>query len=69
MSSASPIVHLRDIQKRPRILDVLERKRNRFRVFWLIEFFAEMVRLKCDDLSSSEPSERVVRMLHVCLPG
>ncbi|KAF9444826.1 aquaporin-like protein [Macrolepiota fuliginosa MF-IS2] len=43
MASTSPTIFLRDIQKRPRILDVLERQRDKNRLFWVMDFFAEML--------------------------
>ncbi|KAF5359549.1 hypothetical protein D9756_003401 [Leucocoprinus leucothites] len=43
MASAVPTVYLRDIQKRSRILDGLELRRNRRQLSWLMELFAEML--------------------------
>ncbi|KAF9048738.1 aquaporin-like protein [Panaeolus papilionaceus] len=38
---ATPLVHLRDIQKRMRVFTVWERKRNSKHVHWAVELFAE----------------------------
>jgi glycerol uptake facilitator-like aquaporin len=38
---ATPIVHLRDVQKRPRIFTVWEKRRNSNEVHWAMECFAE----------------------------
>ncbi|KAF9441948.1 hypothetical protein P691DRAFT_682528 [Macrolepiota fuliginosa MF-IS2] len=43
MASTSPTMFLQDIQKRPRILDVLEQQRDKKRLFWVMDFFAEML--------------------------
>ncbi|KXN89102.1 Putative aquaporin-7-like protein 3 [Leucoagaricus sp. SymC.cos] len=47
IEATAPIVYMRDVQKRPRILDILERQRNRNRLSWLMEFVAEMVYFQC----------------------
>ncbi|KAF4613507.1 hypothetical protein D9613_007568 [Agrocybe pediades] len=38
---STPLVHLRDIQKRPKIFTIWERKRNSDPVHWAMECFAE----------------------------
>ncbi|KAG6873937.1 hypothetical protein C0995_008976 [Termitomyces sp. Mi166 len=38
---AAPIVHLRDIQTRPRIFTIWEKQRNKKEVHWFMEMFAE----------------------------
>lgn len=42
----TPVIHLRDIQARPRIFTIWEEQRNKKEVHWLMEMFAEMVGLK-----------------------
>ncbi|CAA7267033.1 unnamed protein product [Cyclocybe aegerita] len=39
----TPIVHLRDVKKRPRFLALWEKRRNSKEVHWAIECFAEML--------------------------
>ena len=41
---STPLVHLRDIQKRPVVFTVWEKVRNRDQVHWAMECFAEAVR-------------------------
>jgi hypothetical protein len=41
---STPLVHLRDIQKRPAIFTIWEKERNKEQVHWAMECFAESVR-------------------------
>lgn len=41
---STPLVYLRDIQKRPAVFTVWEKIRNREQVHWAIQCFAETVR-------------------------
>ncbi|PPQ95243.1 hypothetical protein CVT26_014934 [Gymnopilus dilepis] len=40
---STPIVHLRDVAKRPRIFTIWEKRRNSAQVHWAMECFAEML--------------------------
>jgi len=40
---STPIVHLRDVAKRPRIFTIWEKRRNTKEVHWAMECFAEMM--------------------------